>query len=54
MQTINQSLAQAHQRRLISLETAMARSNDAEELRNMITSGGAASLASRQATGKSS
>jgi twitching motility protein PilT len=54
MQTMNQSLAQAYQRRLISLETAMARSNDTEELRNMITSGGAASLASRQAMGKSS
>ncbi len=53
MQTMNQSLAQAYQRRLISLETAMARSSDAEELRNLIAGGGAAQLASRQASGTS-
>jgi twitching motility protein PilT len=52
MQTMNQSLAQLYQRRLISLETAMARSPDTEELRNVIHGGGGvAALASRQATG---
>jgi hypothetical protein len=51
---MNQSLVQAYQRRLISLETAQARTNDAEELRNLIASGGGAALASRQASGKSS
>jgi twitching motility protein PilT len=40
MQTMNQSLASLHGRRLISLEDAMARSSDPEELRNIITSGG--------------
>jgi twitching motility protein PilT len=54
MQTMNQSLAQAYQRRLISMETAMSRTADAEELRNMLASGGSAALASRQATGSSS
>ena len=53
MQTMNQSLAQAYQRRLITLETAMARSNDTEELRNILAGGGAAALASRQANGRS-
>jgi twitching motility protein PilT len=53
MQTMNQSLAQAYQRRLITLETAMARSSDTEELRNILAGGGAAVLASRQATGRS-
>jgi twitching motility protein PilT len=53
MQTMNQSLVQAYQRRLISLETAMARSHDVEELRNLLAGGGTAALASRQATGKS-
>jgi twitching motility protein PilT len=53
MQTMNQSLTQAYQRRLISLETAMARSADTEELRNLIASGGTAALASRQVSGTS-
>jgi len=53
MQAMTQSLAQAYQRRLITLETAMARSGDAEELRNILAGGGAAALASRQATGHS-
>jgi twitching motility protein PilT len=39
MQTMNQSLASLHQRRLISLETAMSRSPDTDELRNLITTG---------------
>jgi twitching motility protein PilT len=53
MQTMNQSLTQAYQRRLISLETAMGRSSDTEELRNLLAGGGTAALASRQATGTS-
>jgi twitching motility protein PilT len=36
MQTMNQSLASLFQKRMISLETAMARSSDHEELRGMI------------------
>ena len=39
MQTMNQSLAALYQRRLISLETAMARSADGDELRNLISQG---------------
>jgi twitching motility protein PilT len=39
MQTMNQSLASAYQRRLISMEHAMARSADAEELRSLIGKG---------------
>ncbi len=41
MQTFNQSLAIAYQKRLISLEEAMGRSSDADELRNMLQGGGA-------------
>jgi len=37
MQTMNQSLASLYQRRLISLETAMARSADVDELRNLVS-----------------
>ena len=40
MQTMNQSLAIAYQRRLITLEDAMGRSADGEELRNLIGKGG--------------
>jgi twitching motility protein PilT len=39
MQTMNQSLAALYQRRLISLETAMARSSDNDELRSLIGQG---------------
>ena len=42
MQTMNQSLATLYQRRMISLEDAMGRSPDHEELRTMIGQGGAA------------
>jgi twitching motility protein PilT len=45
MQTMNQSLANLYQRRLISMDDAMGRSADAEELRSLIgkaTAGGAA------------
>ena len=41
MQTMNQSLASLFQRRMVSLEDAMGRSPDAEELRNLIEKGGA-------------
>ena len=53
MQTMNQALAQAYQRRLISLETALARSSDVDELRNLIATGNSKSLAGRQASGTS-
>jgi twitching motility protein PilT len=39
MQTFNQSLAIAFQKRLITLEEAMGRSSDPEELRNILQSG---------------
>ncbi|MDJ0848461.1 MAG: type IV pilus twitching motility protein PilT [Myxococcota bacterium] len=42
MQTMNQSLAALFQRRLISIETAMARSSDPDELRGLIGQGPAA------------
>jgi twitching motility protein PilT len=41
MQTMNQSLASLFQRRMVSLEDAMGRSPDVEELRNLIEKGGA-------------
>jgi twitching motility protein PilT len=40
MQTMNQSLATCYQRRLVTLEDAMGRSPDGEELRNLIGKGG--------------
>jgi twitching motility protein PilT len=39
MQTLNQSLSQLYQRRLISMETAMSRSPDNDELRSLISQG---------------
>jgi twitching motility protein PilT len=39
MQTMNQSLASLYQRRLITLDEAVGRSHDAEELRTLISSG---------------
>ena len=39
MQTFNQSLAALVQRRLISIDDAMARSNDVDELRNILSTG---------------
>ncbi len=39
MQTFNQSLASLVQRRLITVDEAMGRSSDTEELKNMLTSG---------------
>jgi twitching motility protein PilT len=40
MQTMNQSLASLCQRRMVSLEDAMGRSPDVDELRNIISQGG--------------
>jgi twitching motility protein PilT len=42
MQTMNQSLAALYQRRLLSLETALARTPDADELRSLIGQGAGA------------
>jgi twitching motility protein PilT len=42
MQTMNQSLASLHLRRLISLDDAIGRSSDPDELRNLIGRGPAA------------
>ncbi len=39
MQTFNQSLGVAYGKRLITLEEAMARSSDPDELKNIISSG---------------
>jgi twitching motility protein PilT len=41
MQTFNQSLAQAYTKRLITLEEAMGRSSDPEELKNLLATGAA-------------
>ncbi len=41
MQTMNQSLAFLYQRRLIGMDDALGRSNDVDELRNLIQQGGA-------------
>jgi twitching motility protein PilT len=42
MQTMNQSLAYLYQRRMIGMDDALGRSNDVDELRNLIQQGGAA------------
>ena len=39
MQTFNQSLANAYLRKLITLETALARSSNPDELQDMINRG---------------
>jgi twitching motility protein PilT len=44
MQTMNQSLASLFQRRLISLEDAMARSHDQDELKTLIGGGNASAI----------
>ena len=41
MQTMNQSLASLHQRRMITLEDGLGRSSDPDELRNIISRGSA-------------
>jgi twitching motility protein PilT len=50
MQTMNQSLASLYGRRMISLEDAMGRSSDGEELKTLIGQGGGATP-SRKAAG---
>ena len=47
MQTMNQSLAALYQRRMITLEDALGRSPDNDELRNLIGPAGAAAQARR-------
>jgi twitching motility protein PilT len=49
MQTMNQSLASLFQRRLISLEDALARSHDQEELKTLIGGGNASAVNRRMA-----
>jgi len=48
MQTMNQSLASLYQRRMTSLEDAMGRSPDVDELRDLIAQGSAVKQARRQ------
>ena len=50
MQTMNQSLASLYQRRLISMDDALARSNDVEELRTLIGGGSATVVTRRMAS----
>jgi len=50
MQTMNQSLAALVQRRLISMDHAVGRSPDADELRNLIAQGGPSSQQRRVAS----
>jgi twitching motility protein PilT len=51
MQTMNQSLASLYGRRMISLEDAMGRSSDGEELRTLIGQPGGGSAQGRKAAG---
>jgi twitching motility protein PilT len=51
MQTMNQSLASLYGRRMISLEDAMGRSSDGEELKTLIGQGGGATPARKAAGG---
>jgi twitching motility protein PilT len=51
MQTFNQALAQLLIKRLITQDEAFGRSSDAEELKNIIASGGGATLAGQQRPG---
>ncbi|HME69906.1 MAG TPA: type IV pilus twitching motility protein PilT [Myxococcota bacterium] len=51
MQTMNQSLASLYTRRLISMDDALGRSHDVEELRNLVATGGAGSTTSRRVAG---
>jgi len=52
MQTMNQSLAHLHLRRLISLEDAIGRSSDPDELRNLIGKGPVAGSAGARSAAK--
>ena len=49
MQTMNQSLASLYARRLISMDDALGRSSDTDELRNLINQGGGAAVTRRAA-----
>jgi len=49
MQTMNQSLASLYARRLISMDDALGRSSDSDELRNLINQGGGAAVTRRAA-----
>ena len=51
MQTMNQGLASLVQRRLVSLDAALARSSDREELRKLISDGGREGPAQRRKAG---
>jgi twitching motility protein PilT len=48
MQTMNQSLASLFQRRMISMEDAVGRSSDVDELRQLISGGGGAAVSARR------
>jgi twitching motility protein PilT len=48
MQTMNQSLASLFQRRMISMEDAVGRSSDVDELRQLISGGGGGAVAARR------
>ena len=50
MQTMNQSLASLYQRRLITMDDALGRSSDVDELRNLIQQGGGAAVTRRAAS----
>jgi twitching motility protein PilT len=52
MQTMNQSLAGLYQRRLVTMEDALSRSSDHDELRNLIGQGQAAMGPVRRVVGK--
>ena len=49
MQTLNQSLASLYQRRMITLDDAMARSQDIDELKNIIGAAGGTAVQRRMA-----
>jgi twitching motility protein PilT len=51
MQTFNQALAALLARKMISIEEAFGRTSDPDELKNMMASGGGASLPGHQAAG---
>ncbi len=53
MQTFNQALASLLSKKTISMDEAFGRTNDPDELKNIIASGGGAQLPGHQATGPS-
>jgi len=52
MQTMNQSLVMQYQRKLITLDEALGRSTDVEELRNMLAGGGSSPQQSGRPAGQ--